>query len=253
MRLTNGRPSRRRAPEPKDPAAEYGKIRDDILLTDILVIEKRLEREAKERKNPPELGTLKKVKELLEQMRLPKEGELTGEELERIAHYNFLSLKKPTVLVNQPEGESDVPAALKTLLAADGLDCFALSATLERELAAIPPAEQAGFLKEFGLTEPASRRFVRHIYRGLGLLSFLTAGEDEVRAWPIRTGTPAVQAAGKIHTDIEKGFIRAEVVAFDDFKACGSEAECKKAGKYRLEGKEYVVRDGDIINFRFNV
>jgi ribosome-binding ATPase YchF (GTP1/OBG family) len=241
------------SPEPKNPAAEYGKLKDDILLTDILVIEKRLEREAKERKNPIELATLKKLKSFLEEMRFPREGELTAEELERIVNYNFLSLKKPTVLVNQPEGENEVPASLRKLLDADGLSCFALSAALENELAKIPPADQAGFLKEFGLSEPASRRFVRHIYRGLGLISFLTAGEDEVRAWPIRSGTIAVHAAGKIHTDIEKGFIRAEVVAFDDFRAFGSEAECKKAGKYRLEGKEYVVRDGDIINFRFNV
>ncbi|MBN2352954.1 MAG: redox-regulated ATPase YchF [Spirochaetales bacterium] len=239
--------------ELKNPAAEYGKLRDDILLTDILVIEKRFEREAKERKNPPELPTLKKLKALLEEMRFPKEGELTAEELERVVNYNFLSLKKPTVLVNQPEGESEIPSDLRTLLDADGLSAFALSAALEHELAGIAPAEQAAYLKEFGLTEPASRRFVRHIYRGLGLVSFLTAGEDEVRAWPIREGTIAVHAAGKIHTDIEKGFIRAEVVSFDDFKAHGSEAECKKAGTYRLEGKEYVVRDGDIINFRFNV
>jgi ribosome-binding ATPase len=162
-------------------------------------------------------------------------------------------VKKPAVLVNQPEGENDVPAALKTVLEQDGLVSFPLSATLENELAKIPEADQASFLKEFGLTEAASRRFVRHIYTGLGLISFLTAGEDEVRAWPIRAGIPAVQAAGKIHTDIEKGFIRAEVVGFDDFRQFKSEAECKKAGKYRLEGKEYVVRDGDIINFRFNV
>jgi GTP-binding protein YchF len=241
------------APEPKDPVAEYKKLKDDIILTDILVIEKRLEREAKEHKNPPELGTIKKFGKLLEEMRLPREGEMTTEELERIVHYNFLTLKKPTVLVNQPEGENEIPKPLADLLAQDEVNSFALSATLEHELSKIPPAEQESFLKEFGLTEAASRRFVRHIYQGLGLISFLTAGEDEVRAWPIRAGLPAVQAAGKIHTDIEKGFIRAEVVGFEDFKACGSEAECKKAGKYRLEGKEYVVRDGDIINFRFNI
>ena len=241
------------SPDPKDPAGEYRKLKDDIILTDILVIEKRMERESKEHKNPPEIGTLKKLAAILEEMRLPREGELTSEELERIVNYNFLTLKKPTVLVNQPEGENDLPGDLNTLLETDGLNCFSLSATLENELAKIPEAEQAAFLREFGLTEAASRRFVRNIYDGLGLISFLTAGEDEVRAWPVPRGTPAVHAAGKIHTDIEKGFIRAEVVAFDDFQACGSEAECKKAGKYRLEGKEYEVKDGDIINFRFNV
>jgi GTP-binding protein YchF len=239
--------------EPKDPMAEYRKLKDDLILTDILVIEKRLEREAKEHKNPPEIGTIKKLAKLLEEMRFPREGDLSPEELERIVNYNFLTLKKPTVLVNQPEGENETPASLQGLLDADGLNCFALSATLENELAKIPPEEQGDFLKEFGLSEAASRRFVRHIYQGLGLISFLTAGEDEVRAWPIKNGTLALAAAGKIHTDIEKGFIRAEIVSCDDFKACGSEAECKKAGKYRLEGKEYVVRDGDIINFRFNI
>jgi ribosome-binding ATPase YchF (GTP1/OBG family) len=241
------------SPEPKDPVSEYRKLKDDIILTDILVIEKRLEREAKEHKNPPELPVVKKLNAVLEESRFPTEDDFSAEELERIVNYNFLSLKNPTVLVNQPEGEHDIPAALQTLLDADKLTSFALSATLEIELGKIPAGEQAEFLKEFGLTEAASRRFVKHIYAGLGLISFLTAGEDEVRAWPIRRGTPAVQAAGKIHTDIEKGFIRAEVAGFEDFKACGSEAECKKAGKYRLEGKEYPVRDGDIINFRFNV
>jgi GTP-binding protein YchF len=239
--------------DPKDPVNEYKKLKDEIFLTDILVIEKRLEREAKEHKNPPEIPVINKLNAILEESRFPAEEAFSPEELERIVNYNFLSLKKPTVLVNQPEGESAIPPMLETLLGQDNLDSFSLSATLEIELAKIPQAEQAAFLKEFNLEEAASQRFIKHIYQSLGLISFLTTGEDEVRAWPIREGTQAVEAAGKIHTDIQKGFIRAEVVGFDDFKNCGSEAECKKAGKYRLEGKEYIVQDGDIINFRFNV
>ena len=108
-------------------------------------------------------------------------------------------------------------------------------------------------MKDYGLSESASVRFIKSAYSALGLISFLTAGSDEVRAWPIKNGTPALYAAGKIHSDIQRGFIRAEVVHFDDFIKYGSEAECKKAAAYRLEGKEYVVKDGDIINFRFNV
>src|SRR5262249_24194204 len=124
---------------------------------------------------------------------------------------------------------------------------------IEMEIAALEPGERNVFLADLGLVESARDRFVQAAYALLDLISFLTSGEDEVRAWPIRRGTPAVKAAGKIHSDIERGFIRAEVVAYEDFIRYGSEAKCRDAGKLRLEGKEYVVKDGDIIHFPFNV
>lgn len=236
-----------------DPAEEYRRIKEEFILTDLLVIEKRLEREMKEKKNPPELKILQRLREILDSGNLPGAGKVSDDEMELIANYNFLSLKKMIVLVNQPEGETEIPAALEKELTADGISYFCVSATLEVELSELSPEEQAEFLKDYGLSESAGVRFIKSAYASLGLISFLTAGCDEVRAWPIKDGTPALYAAGKIHSDIQRGFIRAEVVHFDDFIKYGSEAECKKAAAYRLEGKEYVVKDGDIINFRFNV
>jgi GTP-binding protein YchF len=239
--------------EEKNPLIEYKKIKEDIILTDMIVLEKRIERENKEKKNPVEMNVLKRLNKMLETFSFPDMNDFSNDDLAKIANYNFLSLKKIVILVNQTEGENIIPQDLIDELSKDKLHGFPISATLENELNKISEEEQQGFLESFGLTEPASDRFVKHVYNELGLISFLTSGEDEVRAWPIKKGMTASQAAGKIHSDIEKGFIRAEVISFDDFKIYNSEAECKKAGKYRLEGKEYVVKDGDIINFRFNV
>jgi hypothetical protein len=121
------------------------------------------------------------------------------------------------------------------------------------EITQLEEKDRAAFLQEIGIKEPARDRFIRASYALLNLISFFTTGEDEVRAWTVAQGTAARKAAGKIHSDIERGFIRAEVMAYDDFIVYGSEAKCKEAGKLRLEGKEYVVRDGDIIHFRFAV
>ena len=239
--------------EEKNPLDEYRKLKEDIILTDMIVLEKRIERENKEKKNPPEMGVLKKLARLLESFSLPDPDEFTEDDLAKITNYNFLTLKKMVILVNQSEGEDAIPQDLAVELAKDNLIGFSISATLENELNKISPEEKQGFLESFGLTESANDRFVKHVYNELGLISFLTSGEDEVRAWPIRKGMTAPQAAGKIHSDIEKGFIRAEVISYADFIQYNSEAECKKAGKYRLEGKDYIVKDGDIISFRFNV
>jgi hypothetical protein len=121
------------------------------------------------------------------------------------------------------------------------------------EIAQLDESDRAAFLQEIGIQEPARERFIRASYALLDLISFFTAGDDEVRAWTIAQGTAARKAAGKIHSDIERGFIRAEVIAYDDFIVHGSEAKCKEAGKLRLEGKEYVVKDADIIHFRFAI
>jgi ribosome-binding ATPase YchF (GTP1/OBG family) len=128
-----------------------------------------------------------------------------------------------------------------------------ICAKLEFELAQLDGPSRAEFMADLGITEPAANRFVNSCYQALGLISFLTVGSDEVRAWPIKKGTIALDAAGKVHTDIKRGFIRAETMAFSDMKELGNEKAVKAAGKIRLEGKEYIVRDGDIINFRFNI
>ncbi len=130
---------------------------------------------------------------------------------------------------------------------------LSLCASVEAEIADLDPAEQPEFLASLGLTEPARARFIRAAYQLLDLISFFTVGEDEVRAWPIRRGDRAPRAAGRIHSDLERGFIRAEVVHHDDFMALGSESKARQEGKLRLEGKEYVVKDGDILNIRFSV
>jgi ribosome-binding ATPase YchF (GTP1/OBG family) len=133
------------------------------------------------------------------------------------------------------------------------LDGLALAGKVEMEVAQLDESDHAPFLKEIGIQQPARERFILASYRLLDLISFLTTGEDEVRAWTITQGTIARKAAGKIHSDIERGFIRAEVIAYNDFVVLGSEAKCKEAGKLRLEGKDYIVQDGDIIHFRFAV
>ena len=130
---------------------------------------------------------------------------------------------------------------------------FAICAQIEQEIAELPDEDKALFLEELGMTESGLERLIQCSYELLGLISFLTSGSDEVRAWTIRRGTKAPQAAGKIHTDFERGFIRAEIVAFDDLKACGSMAAAREKGLLRLEGKDYVMQDGDVTLFRFNV
>jgi ribosome-binding ATPase YchF (GTP1/OBG family) len=144
---------------------------------------------------------------------------------------------------------ADVAAAAREI----GAEALVLSAAVEAEVAELDAGDRAAFLADLGLTESARDRFIRASYGLLDLISFLTAGEDECRAWPIRRGTVARKAAGRVHSDIERGFIRAEVMAFDDFMRLGSEAKCREAGKLRLEGKDYVVQDGDIVHFRFAV
>ena len=159
------------------------------------------------------------------------------------------------VLLNVSEADihAPLPAAVADALRAEGLEGLVLSGKIEMEIAALQPEDRQAFLDDLGLQATARDRFIRAAYALLDQISFLTSGEDEVRAWTIKRGTPAVKAAGKIHSDIERGFIRAEVVHYDDFVRYGSDAKCREAGKLRLEGKEYTVQDGDIIHFRFNV
>jgi hypothetical protein len=157
-------------------------------------------------------------------------------------------------VLNVAEGAAADPPSPAAEAAARGrgAEVLALCAKAEAEIAELEPAEQPEFLRSLGLSEPARARFIRAVYHLLDLVSFFTVGEDEVRAWTIRRGDRAPRAAGRIHSDLERGFIRAEVLHYDDFVASGGEAKARHEGKMRLEGKEYVVKDGDIMNIRFS-
>ena len=240
---------------PATPAADVGAFGAELVLADLAVIEKRLERVRKEKGHERERALLERLVPGLEAGTPLRTVALAPEERSQLAGFAFLSLRPLLVVVNVPEGEaaSSVPGDVADAAAAAGAEAMALSAPLEAEIGELEPGDRAAFLKDVGLTEGARDRFIRASYALLDLISFLTAGEDECRAWPIRRGTTAVKAAGKVHSDIERGFIRAEVVAYEDFVRLGSEAKCREAGKLRLEGKDYVVKDGDIVHFRFAV
>ena len=172
-----------------------------------------------------------------------------------ISSYSFLTQKPLLLVLNVSEDAvtDPPPADLACEAERRGLGLVVLSAKVEMDIAQMSVDEQQEFLAAMGLEESARDRFVRAAYALLDLVSMLTAGEDECRAWPIPQGSPAPRAAGKIHSDIERGFIRAEVVPWEDLVALGSEAKCREAAKLRVEGKNYVIEDGDVVNFRFNV
>ena len=237
-----------------EPLGEVQDLQTELTLGDLAPIEKRLERLKKEKGKPGEVELLGRLKEHLEAGKPLREMDLNEQDLTAVSGYRFLTLKPLLIVLNLAEGDVGKPidGALAKFCADSKLTIIPLSGKLEMELSELGPDEQKAFLTDLGLTEPALGRFVRAAYAALDLISFLTAGPDECRAWTIRRGTSAHRAAGKIHSDIERGFIRAEVMTFDDFMQFKSEAKVREAGKARLEGKEYVVRDGDIIHFRHN-
>jgi len=241
--------------EPANPARDIDSFKSELLLNDLVLIEKRLERLRKEKGKEAEQALLLRCKTALDAEQPLRRLGLSAEEASALAGFGFLS-RRPLMLVLNV-GEADVragmPGAVRELLAAEGMQGLVLSGQIEMEIAALEPQDRRAFLDDLGISEPARERFIRAAYELLDQISFLTTGEDEVRAWTIKRGTAAVKAAGKIHSDIERGFIRAEVVRYEDFLHYGSDAKCREAGKFRLEGKEYVVQDGDIIHFRFNV
>jgi ribosome-binding ATPase len=238
-----------------DPLRDMGNFKSELLLADLVLIEKRLERLKKEKGREQEQSLLIRCKQVLDAEQPLRHLDLTTEEAALIAGFGFLSRRPLMVLFNVSEADvhMEMPAPLATALAAEAVEGLVLSGKIEMEIAALEPEDRQAFLDDLGLQAPARQRFIRAAYALLDHISFLTTGEDEVRAWTIKRGTTALKAAGRIHSDIERGFIRAEVVHYDDFVHYGSEAKCRDAGKLRLEGKEYVVRDGDIIHFRFNV
>ncbi len=237
------------------PRADVEAFDGELVLADLGQVEKRLERVKKEKGKEREVALLARLQAHLEAGTPLRTMGLTPDERTELAGFAFLSLRPLLVVLNVPEADAAAPLPPEIAEAARvaGGEAMALSARVEAEVAELDPADRAAFLADLGLAESARDRFIRASYALLDLVSFLTSGEDECRAWPIRRGTPARKAAGRVHSDIERGFIRAEVMAYEDFVRHPSEAKCREAGKLRLEGKDYVVQDGDIVHFRFAV
>ena len=243
--------SSRRAAPPDALAAFH----EECLIADLAIVERRLDRARKERADGREIEAFETMAAALgEEMPLRL---VPPVELDRrfLKGYGLLTELPLLVAVNKDESRAAEPlgAELTRRIEAAGGGAMALSAHAEAEIATLDPQDRRDFLDEIGLAEPALARFARTAYELMGLISFFTVGEDEVRAWTIRRGTPARAAAGRIHSDLERGFIRAEVTPYDVFAEHGSEQAVKAAGKMRIEGKDYVVADGDIMHVRFNV
>ncbi|MGQ0766851.1 MAG: DUF933 domain-containing protein [Gemmatimonadota bacterium] len=238
-----------------DPGSDLEAFHTECVFADLEVIERRLARARKENAPKSEQQVFELLQSTLEA------GEplrrLGAAELNRgaLRGYSFLTDKPLLVAINRSEEHAAQPidGALVSRLAAIGSAGLTLSAAVEKEIAALPANEQDAFLADLGLSESALSRFIRAAYSLLDLISFFTVGQDEVRAWTIKRGTRAQQAAGRIHSDLERGFIRAEVTPYATFIEFGSEQAVKDAGRLQVEGKEYVVADGDIMHVRFNV
>jgi GTP-binding protein YchF len=250
-----------------DPARDAQTMEDELILADLGVAERRLERIEKDLKKgksaelDKERDLVQRCKDALEHGTPLRALQLAGEDLKRLRGFQFLSAKPLVLVINLDESEvaevgADVGrAAQKTglapFLAHAATRAIALCTKIELEIAQLGAEDAKAFLADLGLNESGLDRVIRTSYDLLGYISFFTVGEDECRAWSIARGTPAQLAAGEIHSDIQRGFIRAEVVAYDALIGRGSMAACREHGEVRLEGKEYVVQDGDIINFRF--
>lgn len=238
-----------------DPVRDARAMEEELQLGDLITVERRLERMEKEHKKGPELATLHRCKEHLEAGQSLRTLPLTAQETRDIAGFAFMSLKPLMLLGNYGEAAigNDDPSGLRATAAAMNMALIELCGALELEIAQLSEEERPAYRADLGLGEESRRQFLHTAYDMLGLMSFLTAGEPEVRAWTIHKGTKAVDAAAVIHSDIARGFIRAEIVNYDHFVAAGSMAKAKEAGHVRLEGKEYIMQDGDIVLFRFNV
>jgi GTP-binding protein YchF len=243
-----------------NPKRDLAELQMELLLADLELVTTRIEKLEKQVTKPTktqaqdkaELALQKRLQEAIEAEKPISSVVQTEDELTIIKSLGFLTLKPMAVVINVGEKDLEKTFDLGEVMGG-AVPVVTMSAKLERELAQLDEESRATFMSDLGIKESAAEKFVTICYSALGLISFLTVGSDEVRAWPIRKGTIAVDAAGKVHSDIKRGFIRAETMAYDDLKTLGDEKAVKAAGKMRLEGKEYIVKDGDIINFRFNV
>ena len=249
-----------------NPARDAQAMEDELILADLGVIERRqerIEKDAKKGKSPE----LEPERDLVARCRVALEGgtplralELTGDDLKRLSGFQLLSAKPLLLVINVDEADlGDVASGIERVAERTGLSSFlahaatravAVCAKIELEIAQLEGGDAAAFLADLGLKESGLDRVIRASYDLLGYMSFFTVGEDECRAWSIRRNTPAQAAAGEIHSDIERGFIRAEVVSYDALTTRGTYGACREHGEVRLEGKEYIVKDGDVINFR---
>lgn len=238
-----------------DPLRDLDAFHLECIFADLQIVERRLDRAKRERMPAHEQAMFEMMKHNLEDERPLRAIASTQLDRAALRGYGFLTDRPLLVALNRGEDRAaePMPGAIAARLAALGSAGLVLSASVEAEIAALEPDEQAAFLADLGVTEPALSRFIRAAYALLDLISFFTVGPDEVRAWPIRRGTHARQAAGVIHSDLERGFIRAEVIPYEVFMKYGSEHAVKESGHLQIEGKEYVVSDGDIMHIRFNV
>ncbi len=248
-----------------DPVRDVETINLELIFADMEMVENRIDKVRKmaksgEKKYKVEIEFLEKLYALLEEGKPARAYELSEDEAEFMKEIDLLTKKPILYAANVAEDDfvngienNDFVKRLTELAAAEGAEVMPISAKIEEDISALEPEEKEEYLQELGINESGLDRLVKKSYKLLGLISYLTAGEPEVRAWTITKGMKAPQAAGKIHTDFEKGFIRAEVVAYNDLMECGSMVAAKEKGLVRSEGKEYIVADGDIILFRFNV
>ena len=247
-----------------DPIRDVETIDIELILSDLEIVERAIERTTKAAKSDKKLldklAVLEKVKTALEEGKSARSLGLDDEELAYIEESRLLTLKPIIYVANISEGEVsgdyENNAGYQKLRAhaeSEGSEIIAVSAQIEAEIAELEGEEKMAFLSDLGITESGLDKLIKSGYSLLGLISFLTAGPKEVRAWTITKGTKAPGAAGKIHSDFERGFIRAEIVSYEDLVKCGTMAAAREAGLYRSEGKEYVMKDGDIVLFRFNV
>ncbi len=244
-----------------DPLADVEVINTELALADMETVDKALAKAVKQAKTNDKSAIA--WKELLERVHVHLDQglpvrtlDLDEDEQLQLRELHLLTVKRTLYIANVNEdGFENNPHldALREMAAAEGAEVVPVCAAIEAELAALEDDEKQEFLAEMGLSEPGLDRVVRAGYKLLNLQTYFTAGEKEVRAWTVPVGATAPQAAGVIHTDFERGFIRAEVVSYEDFVACGGEQGAKEAGKLRLEGKDYIVQDGDVMHFRFNV
>ncbi|HEU5442895.1 MAG TPA: redox-regulated ATPase YchF [Steroidobacteraceae bacterium] len=244
-----------------DPLADIETIDTELALADLGSVDKALDRAAKASKAGDKealrrRALLERVKAQLDQVRPVRAMGLTEEEQRDLRDLHLLTAKPVMYVANVAENGFEgnpLLAAIEARAAKEGAAVVPVCAAIESEIAQLEEGDRAQFLAELKLTEPGLDRLIRAAYRLLGLQTFFTAGPKEVRAWTVRVGATAPQAAGVIHTDFERGFIRAEVIAFEDYVGLRGEAGAREAGKLRLEGKEYIMREGDVVHFRFNV
>ena len=247
-----------------DPARDIETINLELIFADLEVLERRIDRGVKAMKGDKsiarEVEFLKRLKDELENGVCARNVEMTDDEKEMLSEVSLLTLKPVIYACNLSEDDfsgnienNKGYKAVCEIAAAEGAQVLPICAELEAQISSLEPDEKEMFLSELGIEKGGLDLLIQRSYALLGLISYLTAGVPEVRAWTIKKGTKAPQAAGKIHSDFERGFIRAEVISFEDLMACGTMATAKEKGLVRSEGKEYVMKDGDIVLFRFNV